>query len=208
MNPQTKYHTWYFVAAMFGILLLQQVWAQYQTVEHIAYSEFLGDLKAGKVVEVEVEGNYIAGTLKEPLPSGRTQFITTRVPAELVQELDKYGVKFGAVVQSTWLSSLLGWIVPTLLFLGIWMFVFRRFANKQGFGGLMQIGKSKAKIYVETDTKVTFDDVAGVDEAKDELKEVVEFLKQPEKYARLGARMPRGVLLVGPPRTAQTLRAR
>ncbi|MEJ0069673.1 MAG: ATP-dependent metallopeptidase FtsH/Yme1/Tma family protein [Pseudomonadota bacterium] len=116
MNSQTKYHTWYFIAAMIGILLLQQVWAQYQTVEHIDYSEFLTDLKTGKVAEVQVEGNYIAGTLKAPLPSGRTQFITTRVPTELAQDLEKYGVKFGAVVQSTWLTSLLG----CLLFVGIW----------------------------------------------------------------------------------------
>jgi cell division protease FtsH len=208
MNQQTKWHAWYFIAAMFGILLLQQVWTQYQTVEHIDYSEFISDLKEGKVAEVQVEGNYIAGTLKAPLADGRKEFITTRVPPELATDFEKYGVKFGAVVQSTWLTSLIGWIVPTLLFFGIWAFAFRRFAAKQGFGGLMQIGKSKAKIYVETDTKVTFEDAAGVDEAKEELKEVVEFLKHPEQYGRLGARVPKGVLLVGPPGTGKTLLAR
>jgi cell division protease FtsH len=208
MNQQTKWHAWYFVAAMFGILLLQQVWTQYQSVEHIGYSEFLSDLKAGKVEQVEVEGNFIAGTLKQPGTDGRNQFITTRVPPELATEFEKYNVKFGAVVQSTWLTNLIGWIVPTLLFIGIWAFVFRRFAAKQGFGGLMQIGKSKAKIYVETDTKVTFEDAAGVDEAKEELKEVVAFLKHPDEYGRLGARVPKGVLLVGPPGTGKTLLAR
>jgi cell division protease FtsH len=208
MNQQTKWHAWYFIAAIFGILLLQEVWTEYRSVEHIPYSDFLADLKGGKIDEIQVEGNFIAGTLKAPLPSGRTAFITTRVPPELASDFEKYGVKFGAVVQSTWLTSLLGWVVPTLLFIGVWAFVFRRFAAKQGFGGLMQIGRSKAKIYVETDTKTTFDDVAGVDEAKEELKEVVDFLKQPEHWGRLGARIPKGVLLVGPPGTGKTLLAR
>jgi cell division protease FtsH len=208
IQPQTKYHAWYFIAAMIGILLLQQVWTQYQRVEVIPYSAFLDDLKAGKVEELRIEGNYIAGVLKEPLASGKREFITTRVPPELAQDLDRYGVKFSAVVQSTWLTTLLGWVIPTILFFGIWALVFRRFAAKQGFGGLMQIGKSKAKIYVETDTKVTFDDVAGVDEAKEELQEVVNFLKEPKQYGRLGARVPKGVLLVGPPGTGKTLLAR
>ncbi|MBI3515694.1 MAG: ATP-dependent metallopeptidase FtsH/Yme1/Tma family protein [Proteobacteria bacterium] len=208
--PQTKYHAWYFIVAMFGILLLQNVWTQYQRVEHISYSDFVGYLKANKVDEVQVQGNYIEGMLKEPLASGRREFITTRVPPELAVDLEKYGVKFGAVVPNPWLSNLLGWIVPTLIFVGVWMFVFRRFAAKQGFGagGLMQIGRSKAKIYVETDTKTTFEDVAGVDEAKEELQEVVAFLKQPKEHGRLGARVPKGVLLVGPPGTGKTLLAR
>jgi cell division protease FtsH len=208
MNQQTKWHAWYFVAALFGILLLQEIWTEYRAVEHIPYSDFISDLKTGKVEAVEVEGNFIAGTLKEPLANGHRQFITTRVPPELATDFEKYGVKFGAVVQSAWVTGLVGWIVPTLLFFGIWAFVFRRFAAKQGFGGLMQIGRSKAKIYVETDTKVTFDDAAGVDEAKEELKEVVAFLKHPDEYGRLGARVPKGVLLVGPPGTGKTLLAR
>src|SRR5258706_268849 len=170
-NPQTKYHAWYFIAAMIGILLLQQVWTQYQRVEVVPYSQFLDDLKAGKVEELRIEGNYIAGTLKEPLPSGKHEFITTRVPPELAQDLDRYGVKFSAVVQSTWVTTLLGWVIPTLLFFGIWAFVFRRFAAKQGgFGGLMQIGKSKAKIYDEKEQTLNqllveldgFDSTTGV----------------------------------------------
>jgi cell division protease FtsH len=209
LQPQHKYHAWYFIVAMFGILLLQNVWTEYQRVEHIAYSDFVGYLKEGKVEQVQVQGNYIEGVLKDALANGKREFITTRVPPDLASDLEKYNVKFGAVVQSPWLTNLLGWIVPTLLFLGVWMFVFRRFAAKQGFGGgLMQIGRSKAKIYVETDTKVTFEDVAGVDEAKEELKEVVAFLKQPKEYGRLGARVPKGVLLVGPPGTGKTLLAR
>src|SRR5208282_4697890 len=130
------------------------------------------------------------------------QFVTTRVPPDIAGELQQYGVKFSGSVQSTLLTSILSWLLPTLLFFGVWFFVIRRMANQQGLGGgFMAVGRSKAKVYVETDTKVTFDDVAGVDEAKDELKEVVAFLKNPKEYGRLGARPPKGILLVGPPGT-------
>jgi cell division protease FtsH len=112
------------------------------------------------------------------------------------------------VIESTWLSTLLSWVVPVLVFFAVWKFFFRRIAEKQGFGGLMNVGKSKAKVYVEKDTHVTFDDIAGVEEAKDELKEIVAFLKNPTDYGRLGARIPKGVLLVGPPGTGKTLLVR
>jgi cell division protease FtsH len=103
---------------------------------------------------------------------------------------------------------LLSWVLPAILFIGIWLFVLRRFAERQGMGGMMAIGKSKAKVYMEKDTKVTFEDVAGVDEAKEELEEIVEFLKDRDRYGRLGARAPKGILLVGPPGTGKTLLAR
>ena len=171
MDKKTQFHIWYFIAAMIGILLLQQLWSESQRIAVIPYSEFQGNLQAGRVAEVRVSDKYIQGTLKEPDASGKTMFITTRVPSDIAADLDKYKVKFAGDVESTFLSTLLSWIVPTALFLGVWFFVFRRFAEKQGFGGgLMSIGRSKAKVYVETDTKVTFEDVAGVDEAKEELK--------------------------------------
>jgi cell division protease FtsH len=208
MNKRTQLHIWYVFAALIGIILLQQLWAQSQQVDVLPYSEFLNALKADKVAEVRVSGNYIEGQFKAP-ENGKKQFITTRVPPELSDQLERYGVKFSGTVQSTFLSDLLSWILPTLLFFGVWWFVIRRMAQGGGLGGsFMSIGRSKAKVYVETDTKVTFEDVAGVDEAKEELKEVVAFLKDMKEYSRLGARIPKGILLVGPPGTGKTLLAR
>jgi cell division protease FtsH len=123
-------------------------------------------------------------------------------------DLEKYGVKFTGETEHSFLSDLLSWIVPMLVFFALWMFLFRKVAEKQGLGSFMTVGKSKAKVYAESDTKVTFADVAGVDEAKAELEEIVKFLKDPQHYGRLGGRMPRGVLLVGPPGTGKTLLAR
>ena len=149
------------------------------------------------------------GTLKEPLPSGQKQFVTTRVDPEIAGELEKYGVRFTGQIQSTFLRDLLSWVMPTLLFFGLWWYIGKRAAESGGLGGgLMAIGKSKAKIYVESNTGVTFADVAGVDEAKDELREIIDFLKNPADYGRLGGRMPKGVLLVGPPGTGKTLLAK
>src|SRR5579862_2404855 len=208
MDKRAQFHLWYVVAAILGVLLLQQLWVQSQQTAVIPYSQFLDDLKSGKIDEVRVSGDYIEGQYKEA-QEGRKQFVTTRVPPEIATQLTQYNVKFSGAVQSNFLTSILSWILPTLFFFGVWYFVFRRFANQQGLGGgFMAVGKSKAKVYVETDTKVTFDDVAGVDEAKDELKEVVAFLKNPEEYSRLGARIPKGILLVGPPGTGKTLLAR
>ena len=209
MEKQTQFNIWYFVLAALAVLWLADAWKQFRQVEPIPYSEFQNLLKAGKVKEIAILDNYIQGTLTAKEADGKDKFITTRVETDLAKDLAQYNVKFTGVVQSTWLRDLLGWVVPALVFFGIWIFVMRRFAEKQGLGGgFMSIGKSKAKIYMETDTKVTFADVAGVDEAKEELKEVVAFLKSPQDYGRLGGRLPKGVLLVGPPGTGKTLLAR
>ncbi len=208
MEKKTQFNVWYFVIATLAVLYMADAWKQYRQVEPIPYSEFQNLLKAGKVKEIAILDNFIHGTLHQA-QDGRDKFITTRVETDLARELAQYNVKFTGVVQSTWLKDLLGWVIPALVFFGIWMFLMRRFAEKQGLGGgFMSIGKSKAKIYMETDTKVTFNDVAGVDEAKEELKEVVSFLKSPQEYSRLGGRLPKGVLLVGPPGTGKTLLAR
>ncbi len=209
MDRQTRINLVYAVLALFAIMWLQSLWVELRQVERISYSEFQEYLKTGRVSEITVYENRIEGALSRPAPGGQSRFVTIRVEPELAKDLERYNVKFGGAVESTFLRDLLSWVVPTLLFFGLWMFLVRRFAQSQGMGGgFLTIGKSKAKVYMEKDTKVSFDDVAGVDEAKEELKEVVNFLKNPQSYGRLGARIPKGVLLVGPPGTGKTLLAR
>jgi cell division protease FtsH len=155
-----------------------------------------------------VTSQVLTGKLK---PEGDSKeqkgFRTVRVEdPDLVRELNQHGVTFTGVIESTFLRDLLSWIIPVALFVGIWFFIFRRLGQAQG--GFMQVGQSKAKIYMEKDVNVTFADVAGVDEAKEELQEVIEFLKTPEKFTKLGGKIPKGILLVGPPGTGKTLLAR
>jgi cell division protease FtsH len=207
MNKKTQLNMLYVGIAVLVILLLQ-TWLAQPQVEVIPYSEFEQLLKANEIKEVSIRQNYLEGKLQQALPDGGERFLTTRVDPQLADRLSQAGVKFTGVIESTWLSTLLSWVLPVLVFFAIWKFFFRRIAEKQGLGGMMSIGKSKAKVYVEKDIQVTFDDVAGVDEAKDELKEIVAFLKNPTDYGRLGARIPKGVMLVGPPGTGKTLLAR
>ena len=210
MDKKTQFNFWYIVVAFAGMLLLQYFLGVYQQqVETIDYSQFQSYLKDGKVDEITISENYIRGRIKGPAPDQAGEFITHRVDPNVAEELSRYGVSYKGTTESTLLRDLLSWIVPMLVFFGIWMFVFRRIADKQGLGGgFMSIGKSKAKVYVEHDTKVTFADVAGVDEAEAELQEIVDFLKDPKHYSRLGGRLPKGILLVGPPGTGKTLLAR
>ena len=200
---------WYWALAALAVLWLHSLWTDFRTVEPLPYSEFQRHLKDGEIKNVVISDKVIEGEFTKPLPDGRTRFATTRVEPELASQLDQYHVKYTQVMENTLLRDILSWVVPAVVFFAIWMFLMRRVAEKQGLGGgFLSIGKSKAKVYMETDTKVTFEDVAGVDEAKDELREVVNFLKDPKAYGRLGARIPRGVLLVGPPGTGKTLLAR
>jgi cell division protease FtsH len=209
LEKQTQFNIWYFLLALLAVMWVHQLWVQASTVEPIPYSDFQTLLKDGKVKDISIYQNYIEGNLKQALPDGRSKFVTTRVEPELASDLSRYGVTYTGVVESTFLRDVVGWVVPAVVFFVLWIFIMRKYAEKQGLGGgFLSIGKSKAKVYVETDTKVSFNDVAGVDEAKDELKEVVNFLKSPRDYGRLGARAPKGVLLVGPPGTGKTLLAK
>jgi cell division protease FtsH len=178
----------------------------------IPYSQFQQYLDANKVKQVTVSGNVIHGTLIEAMPDGRTSFTSVQVPPNLATQLAQHNVEFSATpTDSGTLGTLLSWILPPLLFVGIWMFASRAMMGGRGGGfggGLLSVGRSKAKLVAETDVKVSFNDVAGVDEAKEELHEIIDFLKRPEEFTRLGAHIPRGILLVGPPGTGKTLMAR
>src|SRR5438034_3726369 len=208
MNNKTHFNVGYAIAAIFAVFVIQYFISMASQIAVIPYSEYQQLLKQGKVESVGISDRTVQGALKEPLSGGQKQFVTTRVDQETAQELEKYNVRFTGQIESTFLRDLLSWVMPLLLFFGLWWYLGKRAAEGQGFGGLMAIGKSKAKIYVEADTGVTFADVAGVDEAKDELREIVDFLKSPADYGRLGGRMPKGVLLVGPPGTGKTLLAK
>jgi len=208
VEKKSRLNILYFVAAAILIMLIQQMWISFRQVETVPYSRFMELLEDGRLRSVAVSDEHIRGVLAEPLPDGRTMIHTVRVDPSFAEDLSAYGVEFTGQIESRFLENLLSWIVPIAIFVAIWAFFIRRMAEKQGFGGLMSIGKSKAKVYVEKNIDVTFDDVAGVDEAKAELAEVVEFLRDPGRYGRLGARIAKGILLVGPPGTGKTLLAR
>jgi cell division protease FtsH len=189
---------------------------------NLSYSEFKTLAKKGKVSNLTVDRESISGMLStdglesllppqkleelKRLGDGPRRFVATRVEDPgLVAELEQANVKFAGHVENLWLSTLLSWVLPAVIFAGVWILLMRRFGPQQG---LMAVGKSKARVYVEHQTGVTFEDVAGIDEARGELMEVVDFLKNPDRYRRLGGKIPKGVLIVGAPGTGKTLLAK
>ncbi|MBL6487505.1 ATP-dependent metallopeptidase FtsH/Yme1/Tma family protein [Escherichia coli] len=208
MEKKNQWNTGYWIVALLLLLSLQSYWQTAKTVEPVPYSEFEKALAEGRVAEVLVSDRTVTGRLKSPDSRGKTTIVATRVEPDLADRLSKYDVPYARVLESTWLRDVLSWILPAVAFFGVWFFLFRRFAEKQGMGGFLNIGKSRAKVFVEKNTGVTFADVAGGDEAKAKLVEIVDFLKNPQDYGRLGARIPKGVLLVGPPGTGKTLLAK
>jgi cell division protease FtsH len=220
--PGQKVAFGYLVAVVLALALIQSFLSAPHP-ESISYSEFKTLVRKGKVSDLLLDGQVITGTLaadglegvlpKEKIEAlkrsgaGTYRFVTVRVDdPSLVTELEAANVKFTGRAENTWISTVLSWVVPALLFMGVWVFVMRRMSGAQG--GLLAIGKSKAKVYMQHSTGVTFDDVAGIDEARGELMEIVDFLKAPERYQRLGGKIPKGVLIVGAPGTGKTLLAR
>ena len=214
-KPQLSSSVWLIVLGLLVVSVLGMLSnAGNSGPDVIPYSQFQQYLDTGKVKQVTVSGNTIRGTLTDKMPDGKTDFTTVQVPSDLASQLAQHKVEFsGTSSESGPLGALLSWVLPPLLFVGIWMFASRMMMGGRGGmggfgGGLLSVGRSRAKLAAETDVKTTFADVAGVDEAKDELHEIVDFLKRPDEFTRLGAHIPRGILLVGPPGTGKTLLAR
>jgi cell division protease FtsH len=221
-----RFSIWYFLSFFLIIVLIQTFFALERSYP-VSYRDFRRLVEIKGVDDLEISGENISGVL---LPKGveylaqetndpelpqrlekqfakKPVFSTVKMKDDdLLERLDKQGIKYRALPERAWLTALLSWVLPMVLLIGLWLFIFRRIGA--GPGGIMSIGKSKARVYVEDETKVTFADVAGVEEAEEELKEIIEFLKNPGKFQVLGGKIPKGVLLVGPPGTGKTLLAR
>ncbi len=223
MEKRVRFSIWYFVGAFLVLLVLHTYLIQEQTNE-IPYAQFKRLVRSGKIADVVLGPDYVTGKVELADAKGvlgeanarawqgaakqgpvRVRAVRVDDP-RLVEELEAHGISYSGKLASTWVTEVLSWVGTVLFFLLLWGFLFRRMGAAGG--SLMAIGRSKAKVYVENEIKVSFDDVAGNDEAKEELREVVEFLRSPEKFRRLGGKIPKGVLLGGAPGTGKTLLAR
>ena len=208
MQKQRNLKTLLIIGGIWLALIMFNTFVSNAVPESIPYSQFLDMARDGKVAEVTVSDNVIRGKMfndSSASEQGRP-FQTVRVDAEISDVLEQNGVEYTGMIQSNFLPTILSWIIPVLLFVGIWIFIMRRFQRQQG--GFMMLGKNKAKIFMDNDVQVHFEDAAGVDEAKQELEEIIDFLKEPERFTRVGGQIPRGILLVGPPGTGKTLLAK
>jgi len=208
-NKLKNLNIWYVLFIIWSVIIISNLWFAQSQVKQIPYSEFQNLLESNKLSKVVLKGDSIVSELSST--TAKPKFVSTiKVEPIVAKELQRAGVKYESQIENTYLKSALSWILPLFIFFIIWNYITKKAVKQMGGlkGGFMSVGKSKAKIYVESDTKVTFADVAGADDAKLELVELIDFLKNPDKFAKFGSRMPKGVLLVGPPGTGKTLIAR
>jgi cell division protease FtsH len=198
---------WYVLGFLLLLAIAQTIFFSAQTGDTVPYSEFKTLVRENRVQQLTLSDDYIRGTLRGEGNGQARPFTVVRIDdPKLVEELDQRGIRYDGEVTSRWMGEMLGWLIPVFFIIAIWLFLFRRMSGAEG--GVMSFARSKAKVYADDDVKVRFADVAGVDEAEEELREIVEFLKTPKKYTSIGGRIPKGVLLVGPPGTGKTLLAR
>lgn len=209
MKEKWHFSIWYLVAAFLIMWAINAIFFAPPSPKQIPYSEFKALLKTGKIEEVVIGDKIIRGILRSEDEKTRLEKEVTTVRVDdpkLIEELEGHSIKFAGRFDESWFKDfLLAWFLPMAIIFVIWMIAIRRMGPESG---IMAIGKSKAKIYIDKDTGVTFNDVAGCEEAKAELKEVIDFLKTPQKYLDLGGKIPKGILLVGPPGTGKTLLAK
>jgi cell division protease FtsH len=203
MEKRQKFSIWYVLLGIWIVLILQNYITTMFAIKTIPYGEFLKLLKENKVTEVAISANQIQGKINDNAAGKEQMFRTVRVDPDTSKLLEQYNVNFKGEIESRFLATLLSWVVPVFLFFGLWYFLMKRMAGQQP--GFMTLGKNKAKIYMQEDIDVRFEDVAGVDESKQELVEVIEFLKEPGKFTEIGGKIPKGILLVGPPGTGKTM---
>lgn len=208
-KEKRQFPFWLLILAIWMFFVLHGLWSEMRDVQRVNYSEFLKAVDQGRVSDLMISSKEIIGEIKQPNGAPKP-FVTTRVDdPQLAEKLNAKHIEFSGAQEDSIFRDVLSWVIPAAVFFGLWMFFISRATDKDGMmGGVMQVGRSKARVYVEDQLRVRFSDVQGVDEAKEELQEVVTFLKEPERYRKLGGRMPKGILLVGPPGTGKTMLAK